>query len=101
MYWIFAIGGYVGALLTAFYSFRIGFRVVAGEPCEEAAELEDGHMYHAPPANPHTGEPEDTDVGFPGERAPHRRARVADEGGDGRTRARRPVRRADPDPGRR
>ena len=67
MYWIFAIGGYVGALLTAFYSFRIGFRVVAGKPCEEAAELEDGHMYHAPPANPHTGEPEDTDVGFPGE----------------------------------
>ena len=67
MYWIFAIGGYVGALLTAFYAFRIGFRVVAGKPCEEAAELEQGHMHHAPPANPHTGEPEDTDVGFPGE----------------------------------
>ena len=67
MYWIFAIGGYVGALLTAFYSFRIGFRVVAGKPCEEAKELEGGHMHHAPPTNPHTGEPEDTDVGFPGE----------------------------------
>src|SRR5690606_5140576 len=32
MYWIFAIGGYAAAFLTAFYSFRIGFRVVAGEP---------------------------------------------------------------------
>jgi NADH-quinone oxidoreductase subunit L len=67
MYWVFAIGGYVGALMTAFYSFRIGFRVVAGRPCEEAAELEQGHIHHAPPTNPHTGEAEDTDVGFPGE----------------------------------
>jgi NADH-quinone oxidoreductase subunit L len=67
IYWICAIGGYVGALMTAFYSFRIGFRVTAGPPCEEAKELEGGHMYHAPPTNPHTGESEDTDVGFPGE----------------------------------
>jgi NADH-quinone oxidoreductase subunit L len=67
MYWIFAIGGYVAALLTAFYAFRIGFRVVAGEPCEEARELENGHLAHAEPENPATGEPEDTDVGFPGE----------------------------------
>jgi NADH-quinone oxidoreductase subunit L len=67
IYWIFAIGGYIGALMTAFYSFRIGFRVVAGRPCEEAKELEQGHIHHAPPTNPHTGEPEDTDVGFPGE----------------------------------
>jgi NADH-quinone oxidoreductase subunit L len=66
MYWIFAIGGYAGALLTAFYSFRIGFRVVAGPPCDEARELEAGHMHHAEPTNPHTGEPEDTDVGYPG-----------------------------------
>ncbi len=67
MYWIFAIGGYIGALMTAFYSFRIGFRVVAGKPCREAEELEQGHIHHAAPTNPHTGEPEDTDVGFPGE----------------------------------
>ncbi len=67
IYWIFAIGGYVGALMTAFYSFRIGFRVVAGKPCEEAQELEQGHIHHAPPVNPHSGETEDTDVGFPGE----------------------------------
>src|SRR3954451_6986623 len=65
-YWIFTVGGYLGALLTAFYSFRIGFRVVWGEPCEEARELESGHIHHAEPENPATGEPEDTDVGFPG-----------------------------------
>ncbi len=66
MYWIFAIGGYAGALLTGFYAFRIGFRVVAGEPCAEAKELERGHLAHGEPVNPATGEPEDTDVGFPG-----------------------------------
>ncbi len=65
MYWIFCIGGYVGALMTAFYSFRIGFRVTTGSPCEEAEELEQGHMHHAEPTNPHTGEAEDVDVGFP------------------------------------
>src|SRR4029079_19469573 len=52
---------------TAFYAFRIGFRVVAGKPCKEAQELEQGHIHHAPPTNPHTGEAEDVDVGFPGE----------------------------------
>jgi NADH-quinone oxidoreductase subunit L len=65
-YWLFAIGGYLGALLTAFYAFRIGFRVVYGEPCEEARELEQGHIHHAEPENPMTGEREDTDIGFPG-----------------------------------
>jgi NADH-quinone oxidoreductase subunit L len=65
-YWLFCIGGYLGALLTAFYAFRIGFRVVYGEPCEEARELEQGHIHHAEPENPMTGEREDTDVGFPG-----------------------------------
>jgi NADH-quinone oxidoreductase subunit L len=69
-YWIFTIGGYLGALLTAFYSFRIGFRVVWGEPVPEARELEEGHLAHAEPANPITGEPEDTDVGFPGPEHP-------------------------------
>ena len=66
MYLIFTIGGYVGALMTAIYAFRIGFRVVTGEPCEEARELEQGHLHHADPRNPATGELEDTDVGFPG-----------------------------------
>jgi NADH-quinone oxidoreductase subunit L len=66
MYLIFTIGGYVGALMTAIYAFRIGFRVVTGEPCEEARELEQGHLHHAEPRNPATGELEDTEVGFPG-----------------------------------
>ena len=66
MYWVFAIGGYLGALLTAFYAFRIGFRVVYGDPVPEARELEQGHLAHGEPVNPVTGEPEDTDVGFPG-----------------------------------
>jgi NADH-quinone oxidoreductase subunit L len=66
MYVIFTIGGYVGAFLTAIYAFRIGFRVVAGEPCDEARELERGHLAHGEPQNPATGEPEDTEVGFPG-----------------------------------
>ena len=65
-YWIFAIGGYVAAAMTAFYAFRITFRVLSGEPCPEAKELEQGHLAHAEPANPMTGEAEDTDVGFPG-----------------------------------
>jgi NADH-quinone oxidoreductase subunit L len=65
-YWIFAIGGYVGAFLTAIYAFRIVFRVVYREPCPEARELEGGHLAHAEPENPMTGEKEDTDVGFPG-----------------------------------
>jgi NADH-quinone oxidoreductase subunit L len=66
-FWIIAIGGYLGALLTAIYSFRIVFRVFFGEPCREARSLEGGEPYHAEPVNPATGEKEDTDVGFPGE----------------------------------
>jgi NADH-quinone oxidoreductase subunit L len=65
-YVIFAIGGYFAALLTAFYAFRIIFRVFWGEPVPEARELEQGHLAHAPPENPLTGEKEDTDVGYPG-----------------------------------
>jgi NADH-quinone oxidoreductase subunit L len=66
MYLIFTVGGYIGAFMTAIYAFRIGFRVVRGDPCEEARELERGHLHHAEPRNPATGELEDTDVGFPG-----------------------------------
>ena len=51
---------------TAFYAFRMVFRVFFGEPVPEARELEGGHMAHGEPMNPMTGEPEDTDVGFPG-----------------------------------
>jgi NADH-quinone oxidoreductase subunit L len=65
-YWILYIVGTIGALMTAVYAFRMIFRVFGGEPNEEARELEQGHLHHADPFNPATGEPEDTDVGFPG-----------------------------------
>jgi len=75
-----AVVGYLTAFLTAIYSFRLVFRVFHGEPCEEARELEAGGdhhpgapggagrpvAHHAAPANPATGEPEDTEAGFPG-----------------------------------
>jgi len=64
---ILGILGYVGALMTGIYTFRMIFRAFFGEPCEEARELEDGHLAHAEvPRNPANGEEEDTDVGFPG-----------------------------------
>jgi NADH-quinone oxidoreductase subunit L len=62
-----AVLGYVGALMTAVYTFRMIFRAFHGDPVPEARELEGGHLYHAPEhTNPATGEVEDTDVGFPG-----------------------------------
>jgi NADH-quinone oxidoreductase subunit L len=64
---ILGILGYVGALLTGVYTFRMIFRAFFGEPCPEARELEHGHLAHADvPTNPATGEPEDADIGFPG-----------------------------------
>src|SRR3954449_10139021 len=67
MYLIFVVLGYLGAFLTAIYTFRLIFRVLQGEPCAEARELiETGHVHHAEPRNPATDELEDTDVGFPG-----------------------------------
>jgi NADH-quinone oxidoreductase subunit L len=79
-YVVLAVVGYVAALMTAFYAFRMVFRVFHGEPVAEARELENGGDHHpsAPgqagrfgsahgdPVNPATGEAEDTDVGFPG-----------------------------------
>ncbi|HMJ97631.1 MAG TPA: NADH-quinone oxidoreductase subunit L [Thermoleophilaceae bacterium] len=66
LYVVLAIFGYIGAFLTAFYAFRMVFRVFLGEPVPEARELEGGQLAHGDPVNPMTGEPEDTDVGFPG-----------------------------------
>jgi NADH-quinone oxidoreductase subunit L len=64
---ILGIAGYVGALMTGIYTFRMIFRAFLGEPVDEARELEHGHLAHAEvPRNPMTGEEEDTDVGFPG-----------------------------------
>ena len=66
-WWVFYVAGYVGAILTAIYTWRMIFRAFWGEPCPEARELEEGHIHHAEaPFNPNNGEIEDTDVGFPG-----------------------------------
>jgi NADH-quinone oxidoreductase subunit L len=65
-YLVFTVLGFFGALLTAFYAFRMVFRVFHGDPVPEARELEKGHIHHAEPFNPKTGEPEDTDIGYPG-----------------------------------
>jgi NADH-quinone oxidoreductase subunit L len=66
-HWALYVIGYIGALLTAIYTFRMIFRAFHGEPVAEARELEAGHLHHAEvPRNPATGEEEDTDVGFPG-----------------------------------
>jgi NADH-quinone oxidoreductase subunit L len=67
MYTWMAIGGYVGAFLTALYTFRLIFRVLPGKPCEEAQHLIDtGELYHGPAINPANEELEDAGVGFPG-----------------------------------
>ena len=64
---LLGILGYVGALMTGIYTFRMIFRAFWGDPVPEAVELEHGHLAHAEvPRNPATGEVEDTDVGFPG-----------------------------------
>ena len=66
-HWALYAIGYVGAFLTAIYTFRMIFRAFYGDPVQEAAELEGGHLHHSPqPTNPANGEVEDTDVGFPG-----------------------------------
>jgi NADH-quinone oxidoreductase subunit L len=66
-HWILYVVGYLTALMTAVYTWRMIFRAFWGEPVEQARELEHGHLWHAPqPTNPATGEVEDTDVGFPG-----------------------------------
>ncbi len=63
---VLAVAGYIAAALTAFYAFRMVFRVFFGEPVPEARELEGGHVAHGEPLNPATGEAEDTEIGFPG-----------------------------------
>ncbi|HEX4759997.1 MAG TPA: NADH-quinone oxidoreductase subunit L [Thermoleophilaceae bacterium] len=64
---VLGVIGYIAAFLTAFYAFRMVFRVFFGEPAAEALELEEGHLaHHDPPVNPTNGEEEDSDVGFQG-----------------------------------
>jgi NADH-quinone oxidoreductase subunit L len=66
LYAVLAVAGYVAAGITAFYAFRMVFRVFFGEPVEQARSLEEGELWHGEHYNPATGEAEDTDVGFPG-----------------------------------
>ncbi len=64
---ILGVAGYIGAFMTAVYTFRMIFRAFFGKMVPEAEELSHGHLYHAPePINPATGEVEDTEIGFPG-----------------------------------
>jgi NADH-quinone oxidoreductase subunit L len=66
-WWVLYVAGYIGAILTAIYTWRMIFRAFWGEPCPEARELEEGHIHHPQaPYNPASGEIEDNDVGFPG-----------------------------------
>jgi NADH-quinone oxidoreductase subunit L len=66
-HWALYVVGYIGAFLTAIYTFRMIFRAFHGEPVKEAVELQRGQLHHAEqPTNPVTGEVEDIDVGFPG-----------------------------------
>jgi NADH-quinone oxidoreductase subunit L len=71
-HWALYVAGYVGAFLTAIYTFRMIFRAFYGDPVPEARELigsesHPPHLHHAEvPTNPANGEVEDTDVGFPG-----------------------------------
>jgi NADH-quinone oxidoreductase subunit L len=66
-FWIVFALGYLGAFLTAIYTFRMMFRVFLGPKCAEAEELEHGHLHHAEVhTNPMDGTVEDTDIGYPG-----------------------------------
>jgi NADH-quinone oxidoreductase subunit L len=66
-HWVLFFAGYVGAFLTAIYTFRMMFRVFSGPKVPEAVEIEGGHLPHAEhPTNPTDGEIEDTEIGFPG-----------------------------------
>jgi NADH-quinone oxidoreductase subunit L len=76
-HWALYVAGYLGAFITAIYTFRMIFRAFYGDPVPEARELEGGGggraggragtLFHAAfPFNPANGEREDTEVGFPG-----------------------------------
>jgi NADH-quinone oxidoreductase subunit L len=70
-HWALYVIGYIGAFITAIYTFRMIFRAFYGDPVAEAREIDldahPPHLHHAQaPTNPANGEVEDTDVGFPG-----------------------------------
>src|SRR5207244_5963647 len=64
-HWALYVVGYLGALLTAVYTFRMVFRAFHGAPVAEARELERGHpLADEVQRNLATGEPERYDVGL-------------------------------------
>ena len=80
MYVIFAVLGYLGALLTAVYSFRLVFRILPGRPCKEAQELiETGHVAHGEPATRRPASPRTPRSASPGPSTTSPSSRV-DEG---------------------
>ena len=69
------VAGYLGAFLTAIYTFRMIFRAFYGEMCPEAEELSHGHLYHAAGADqPGDRRGRGHRRRLPRPRAPHRRA---------------------------
>src|SRR6202011_5639536 len=46
-HWALYVAGYLGAMLTAVYTFRMIFRAFHGEAVPQARELEAGHLQHA------------------------------------------------------
>ncbi|HYH59011.1 MAG TPA: NADH-quinone oxidoreductase subunit L [Thermoleophilaceae bacterium] len=66
LYTVLGVVAYVASFMTAFYAFRMVFRVFFGPPVDEARTLQQGFLTHSHHENPATGETEDTDVGFPG-----------------------------------
>ena len=77
IYEVLGILGYVGALLTGLYTFRMIFRAFFGDPCPEAVELEHGHLAHAEiPTQPADRRGGGHRRRLPRPRARHRRART-------------------------
>ena len=98
---VLGILGYVGALLTGIYTFRMIFRAFFGDPCEEAVELEHGHLHHPEWASTPTTASSRTPTSVPRPRPQHRRAQLDDEVPDGDARRAGADRRRDRDPRRR
>ena len=67
-HWALYVVGYIGAFLTAIYTFRMIFRAFFGEPVRARRASSSTATCTTPPEpfNPANGEIEDTDVGFPG-----------------------------------
>ena len=73
---ILGVLGYIGAFMTAIYTFRMIFRAFYGETCPEAEELSHGHLYHAAGADqPGDRRGRGHRRRLPRPRSPHRRAR--------------------------